>query len=151
MTSTESKQKSAPMDLTEDKKSVTKDSKVWLMAEDELLAFIRSKATKEDLVAFARLLTEPKKTPVPVLPLDETKVGLVIIKYFQRTQEAFEELQKKDKFKADKCTELGVNLLQVPYNVQFDELHTFLINECEKRNIEVPNKEFIDIDELDIY
>ncbi|AYV77166.1 MAG: hypothetical protein Barrevirus16_4 [Barrevirus sp.] len=73
------------------------------------------------------------------------------IKLWQKTEDNFKKQQARDIEKKELCVKRNITLIAVPYTLKFYEIQEFIISECEKNNIEVPNKETIDVNELNIY
>ena len=48
------------------------------------------------------------------------------IPYFHKTYKAFEEQQRKDEFKAEMSSRLGITLIRVPYNIPLDQIPEFI-------------------------
>jgi hypothetical protein len=45
---------------------------------------------------------------------------------FHKTEEEFNNQVKRDKFKAKKCKELGIHLIEIPYTIGVDQLENFI-------------------------
>ncbi len=53
-------------------------------------------------------------------------------KFFQKTKEDFYSQVERDKFKANRCKELGIDLICIPDTVHYDNLQTYIIAEIQK-------------------
>lgn len=73
------------------------------------------------------------------------------IKYFHREESKFIEQQKRDLEKKELCKKNNVLLIDIPYTLKFEDIQKYIIDECEKNSINVPNYKPIDINKLDIY
>jgi len=72
------------------------------------------------------------------------------IKYFQRNKENFEQRIKDDMLKKELCEKNNIKLIVIPdinSKLKLENLKNFIIEECKKQNIELPeNIEKIEID-----
>jgi len=48
------------------------------------------------------------------------------IPYFHKTYKSFEEQQRRDEFKAELSSRLGITLIRVPYNIPVDKIPEFI-------------------------
>lgn len=55
--------------------------------------------------------------------------------FFHKSEQDFIEQQERDKFKEDKCKELGITLIRVPDTVKYDNLEEYIKNELDIRGI----------------
>lgn len=55
--------------------------------------------------------------------------------FFHKSEQDFIEQQERDRFKEEKCKELGITLIRVPDTVKFDDLEEYIKNELDKREI----------------
>jgi cell division protein FtsI/penicillin-binding protein 2 len=55
--------------------------------------------------------------------------------FFHKSEQDFIEQQERDRFKEEKCKELGITLIRVPDTVKFDNLEDYIKNELDKREI----------------
>ena len=55
--------------------------------------------------------------------------------FFHKTEQDFYDQQDRDKFKEEKCKELGIILIRVPDTVKFEDLETYIKGELDKRGI----------------
>ena len=55
--------------------------------------------------------------------------------FFHKSELDFIEQQERDKFKEDKCKELGITLIRVPDTVKYEDLEDYIKEELDKRNI----------------
>ena len=72
-------------------------------------------------------------------------------KKFHGSVEKFHEQQVRDKEKLNICDKREIKLLYVPYTVKSSKIHEYIINLCEQNNINIPNKNEIDINKLKIF
>lgn len=56
-----------------------------------------------------------------------------------------------DNLKRKLCKKHGVTLIEIPFNIEFEDLYNFIILECEKNNIFIPSKEAVKIENLEIF
>ena len=59
-------------------------------------------------------------------------------------------VQYNDKLKIKLCKEKGVNLIVIPYTVSLDNLQDYISLFCNKLNIQIPNKNVIDLQNLQL-
>ena len=71
------------------------------------------------------------------------------IPYIHKTMERFEDSQRRDALRVQLCRENGIFLLVIPYTVKYDNIQQFIIDECLKNGINVPNITKIDYRKLD--
>lgn len=62
------------------------------------------------------------------------------------SEEEFQDLQKRDRMKIEKCKEKGIVLIVIPYTVKYKDLYTYIIDECKKNNITLPDNTPVNID-----
>jgi len=55
--------------------------------------------------------------------------------FFHKTEQDFIEQQERDKYKEERCKELGITLIRVPDTVKFDDLETYIKNELDKKGV----------------
>ena len=63
---------------------------------------------------------------------------------------ALKRTQINDKLKNKICTDKKIYLINIPYTVKTDDLQQYIIDDCNKLNINIPNKIKIDIDTVEI-
>lgn len=54
--------------------------------------------------------------------------------YFHKSYEDFLDQLERDQFKKEKCMELGITLISIPYTVRREELESYIIKELRKSN-----------------
>jgi hypothetical protein len=59
--------------------------------------------------------------------------------------------KRDDKFKVALCKKYGINLIVIPYSVKKDKIYDFIIKECKKRKIGIPEHKKDDYTKLNIY
>ena len=52
---------------------------------------------------------------------------------FHKTEEEFKRQVKRDDFKRQKCLEQGIDLVEIPYTVEDDQLFDFIKSRCRPR------------------
>lgn len=62
-----------------------------------------------------------------------------------------DKIQQKDKIKDKLCKEKNINLIRIPYTIKKENFQKYIINECEKSNIIITNKTFINISKINLY
>ncbi len=62
-------------------------------------------------------------------------------KYFYKSKEEFEKRIRDDNSKKKLCEEKNITLIIVPYWIGFDEMEQFIVSECNKRGVIVPERE----------
>lgn len=55
--------------------------------------------------------------------------------FFHKSEQDFIEQQERDKYKEEKCRELGITLIRVPDTVKYEELEKYIKNELDKRDV----------------
>lgn len=55
--------------------------------------------------------------------------------FFHKSEQDFIEQKERDKFKEEKCKELGITLIRVPDTVKYEDLEVYIKNELDKRGI----------------
>ena len=55
--------------------------------------------------------------------------------FFHKSEQDFIEQQERDKYKEEKCKELGITLIRVPDTVKYDDLEEYIKNELDKRGV----------------
>jgi hypothetical protein len=55
--------------------------------------------------------------------------------FFHKSEQDFIEQQERDKFKEEKCKELGIVLIRVPDTVKYEDLEDYIKEELDKRGI----------------
>ena len=55
--------------------------------------------------------------------------------FFHKSEQDFIDQQDRDKFKEDKCKELGITLIRVPDTVKYDDLEDYIKGELDKKGI----------------
>lgn len=60
--------------------------------------------------------------------------------YFHKEYEDFVSQVERDKFKLNKCKELGIEIISIPYTVKFEKLEHYITEELKKLNL-YPNEE----------
>lgn len=60
--------------------------------------------------------------------------------YFHREYEDFVTQVERDRWKLNKCNELGINIISIPYTIKFKNLESYIIEELKKLNL-YPNEE----------
>lgn len=71
------------------------------------------------------------------------------IPYIHKTIEGFKEIQRRDILKAQLCHDNDIFLIVIPYTVKYDNIQQFIIDECNKKGIIIPNLVKIDYRKLD--
>ncbi|QKF93720.1 hypothetical protein QKU48_gp0262 [Fadolivirus algeromassiliense] len=72
-------------------------------------------------------------------------------KRFHKTHENFIKQQNRDKLKFTLCNNHGITLLYIPYYIKPNNLQKYIIDLCEKNEINIPHKEHIDIKAINIF
>lgn len=68
---------------------------------------------------------------------------------FHESLEDFEQRIADDNLKRKVCMENNVTLIEVPYTVQYNQLPNYIIDECKKKNIQVPEiDEHVDFNKI---
>ena len=55
--------------------------------------------------------------------------------FFHKSEQDFIEQQERDKFKEERCQELGITLIRVPDTIKYDDLEEYIKNELDIRGI----------------
>jgi hypothetical protein len=55
--------------------------------------------------------------------------------FFHKSEQDFIDQQERDKFKEEKCKELGIVLIRVPDTVKYEDLEDYIKEELDKRGI----------------
>ena len=55
--------------------------------------------------------------------------------FFHKSEQDFIEQQERDKYKEEKCKELGITLIRVPDTVKYEDLEDYIKGELDKNNI----------------
>ena len=72
-------------------------------------------------------------------------------KWFHQRR-GFEQQKKLDMLKEKLCSENNVILITIPYNVGYKDMQKYIIEECEKKNVDVPGKiNFVSYKSLGVY
>ncbi|NVM53304.1 MAG: hypothetical protein HWN66_06335 [Candidatus Helarchaeota archaeon] len=72
-------------------------------------------------------------------------------KFFHKSLKDFEERKANDKLKKELCEKNGITLIEVPYTVEYNQMQDYIINECKKKNVDIPEiDKKIDYKELNI-
>ncbi len=58
--------------------------------------------------------------------------------YFHKTVKDFISQLSNDQQKEELCETHGVTLIEVPYRIKFEEYQDYIIKQCKKRGINVP-------------
>ena len=58
-------------------------------------------------------------------------------RFFNRTFN-LEKIKEHDEFKKGRCAQNKVTLIQVPYNISYEQLGKWISEECKRRGVEVP-------------
>lgn len=61
------------------------------------------------------------------------------VEYFHKTQERFETYKERDRIKNKLCEENGVTLINIPYTVKYDNLYSYILDQCMNTVVGVPN------------
>jgi len=61
--------------------------------------------------------------------------------FFHRTEKGFQDRKTNDVLKQKICKSKGVNLIEIPYTIQPDELKTFILSECKQLHILISSKQ----------
>ena len=56
--------------------------------------------------------------------------------------------QERDKLKVEICEKKGINLIVIPCTIKPNKFQEFIINECDNLDIDIPNKDKININNL---
>lgn len=72
--------------------------------------------------------------------------------YFTTRRSLLKQI-KLDKIKKELCDENDVKLIEITYNIEYDQIPTYIISKCQKQGISVPNinLEVFDYHSFDIY
>ncbi|MCX6816118.1 MAG: hypothetical protein NT120_04685, partial [Candidatus Aenigmarchaeota archaeon] len=62
------------------------------------------------------------------------------INHFSREM-SFERRIEYDKLKKKMCRLNGVVLIEIPYKIKFENMGKYIVNQCEKNSIDVPNRD----------
>jgi len=64
----------------------------------------------------------------------------------------YQKIQRHDKMKRELCEQNNVKLITIPYTVEHREMQNFIIDECKKKNVSLPEEiHYIDYNSLDVY
>lgn len=55
--------------------------------------------------------------------------------FFHKSEQDFIEQQERDKYKEDKCKELGITLIRVPDTVKYENLEEYIKKELDKKEV----------------
>ena len=55
--------------------------------------------------------------------------------FFHKSEQDFIEQQERDKYKEERCKELGITLIRVPDTVKYEDLEEYIKDELDKRGI----------------
>lgn len=55
--------------------------------------------------------------------------------FFHKTHQDFDEQQERDKYKEERCRELGITLIRVPDTVKYNDLEDYIKKELDNRGI----------------
>lgn len=61
-------------------------------------------------------------------------------KFFHNTIEDFEKQKEHDAKKHEICKNNGITLISIPYTIKKQDIKNYIIKECERKNIKIPNK-----------
>jgi hypothetical protein len=71
---------------------------------------------------------------------------------FRRYSKLFDKLKKDDDLKQKQCKANNVTLITIPYSVELKNMQKYIVEECKKKSIELPEKiNFVDFRKLDVY
>ncbi len=73
------------------------------------------------------------------------------VKRFHGDESNFIKQQRRDIEKKELCMKNNVTLIDVPYTLKFSDIQEYIIVECAKYGINVPNCEPIDINKINVY
>jgi len=72
-------------------------------------------------------------------------------KWFHQKRD-FEQQKKLDALKKKLCSKNKVVLISIPYNVEYKNIQKYIVKECKKKNIDVPEKiNFVGYKSLGVY
>lgn len=67
------------------------------------------------------------------------------IEYIHRgNYDKFKRQLERDRIKYELCEKNHIKLIIIPYNIKIDDIQNFIIDDCEKKDIYIPNKKIID-------
>ena len=72
------------------------------------------------------------------------------IPYFHKNKNKFERRLIDDETKRLLCKNNGIKLIIVPYTINSKDMQNFIIQQCEKQGIQIPNQKKIDYNKFDI-
>jgi hypothetical protein len=55
--------------------------------------------------------------------------------FFHKSEQDFIEQQERDRYKDEKCKELGITLIRVPDTVKYDDLEEYIKKELDKKSV----------------
>ncbi len=53
----------------------------------------------------------------------------IYMPFLHKDEEDFAKQQRRDQFKRERCRELGITLIEIPYSVRYEQLETYIIQE----------------------
>ncbi len=76
----------------------------------------------------------------------------IFIPHFHHNKETFKKRLEDDRLKKELSKLKGINLIEVPYTIDYDKMQDFIISQCKMRNINIPNIESkIDFKEFNVF
>jgi hypothetical protein len=72
------------------------------------------------------------------------------IKYWHKTLDYFELKKEHDKKKIELCEKKGINLIVIPYTVNYKDLYSFILQECKQYDELKETPKFINYDVLNL-
>lgn len=90
---------------------------------------------------------------------DELKIAIEMngiqhyqeIKHFHRKEGDFQKRLEYDKIKTEKCKEMGINLIVVPYDVKYENICNFIAGELEKIGYQISKNKIDSYDYTCVY
>ena len=74
-----------------------------------------------------------------------------IITYFKMSEDTLKKNQENDVFKKNKCEEMGVILIQIPYWIKLKNMQNFIIDEFNEKSGKIIKKYFINYHDFELY
>lgn len=61
-------------------------------------------------------------------------------KFFHKSMEDFEKQKERDRTKEEICKNNGIKLIRIPHHIKKQNIKQYILDECDKNGICVPNK-----------
>lgn len=90
---------------------------------------------------------------------DELKIGIEydgkqhfeFVEHFHKTMEAFNKRQQDDRIKDHLCLKNGVKLIRVPYTVKYNDMLSYIKEQCDKLDINYDDKPDKSVNEFNLF